>query len=95
MIAITNLIWLDEFIEKIETKHSVTPEEVEEVLERMPKIKKMSQGRFRGEHVYRALGQTETGRYVTVFFIYKRTHEALILSARDMDEKERKQYARK
>ena len=95
MIEITNLIWLDEFIEKIEITHGVTPEEIEEVLERKPKIKKMNKGRFRGEHVYRALGQTEGGRYLTVFFIYKRTHEALILSARDMDEKERRQYARK
>jgi uncharacterized protein len=92
MIEITNLIWLDESIEKIETKHDVTPAEV---LESSPKIKRMSKGHFRGEHVYRALGQTEEGRYLAVFFIYKRTHEALVLSARDMDEKERKGYGRK
>jgi uncharacterized DUF497 family protein len=95
MIEVTNLIWLDEFIEKIETKHEVTPEEVEAVLNGKPKIKKMNKGRFRGEHVYRALGQTEAGRHLTVFFIYKRTHQALILSARDMDTKERRQYASK
>jgi hypothetical protein len=59
MIEITNLIWLDESIEKIETKHDVTPAEVAEVLESSPKIKRMSKGHFRGEHVYRALGQTE------------------------------------
>jgi uncharacterized DUF497 family protein len=29
-----------------------------------------------------------------VFFIYKVTRDALILSARDMDEKERRSYAR-
>ena len=46
MMEITNLIWLDEFIEKIETKHGVTPEEVEEVLERNPKIKEDEQGAF-------------------------------------------------
>ncbi len=95
MIDVTNLIWLDEFVEKIETKHEVTPEEVEAVLNGKPKIKKMNKGRFRGEHVYRALGQTEAGRHLTVFFIYKRTHQALILSARDMDTKERRQYASK
>ncbi len=95
MIEITKLIWLDEFIEKIEITHGVTPKEVEEVLGSATKIKKMNKGRFRGEHVYRALGQTETGRHLTVFFIYKRTHEALILSARDMDGKERRQYAKK
>jgi hypothetical protein len=45
--------------------------------------------------VYSALGQTDAGRYLSIFFIYKRTKEALILSSRDMAEKERKQYAKK
>lgn len=40
------------------------------------------------------MGQTESGRYLIVFFIYKSTREALILSARDMDKKERRQYER-
>jgi len=55
----------------------------------------MKKGRFRGEDVYRALGRTEAGRYLAVFFIHKRTGAALILSARDMDRKERKIYAAK
>ena len=42
-----------------------------------------------------ALGKTEAGRYLTVLFIYKLTREALILSARDMAQKERKMYGRK
>lgn len=41
-----------------------------------------------------ALGQSESGRYLAVFFVYKLSHEALILSARDMDRKERKAYGR-
>jgi len=94
-MKITSLIWLDDVIEKIETQHHVTLPEVEEVFARKPKIKKMHRGHFRGEHVYRALEQTNAGRYLTVFFIYKLTHEALILSARDMDKKERKSYAKK
>jgi uncharacterized DUF497 family protein len=69
--------------------------QVWEVFADKPKVKKMHRGYFSGEHVYRVLGQTEAGRYQTVFFIRKRTNEALILSARDMDEKERKSYARK
>jgi hypothetical protein len=40
------------------------------------------------------LGQTNAGRYLAAFFIHKRTDDALILSARDMDKKERKAYAR-
>ena len=54
----------------------------------------MNKGHFRGEDVYRALGQTSTGRYLVIFFIHKLNREAMILSARDMDDKERKSYAR-
>ena len=79
----------------IESKHHCPPTDVEEVFANKPKVKKMHRGHFCGEDVYRAFGQTEAGRYLTVFFIHKRTNKALILSARDMDEKERKSYARK
>jgi len=94
-VKITGLIWLDTIIDKIESKHHVTQIEVEEVLSGRPKIKRMLKGRFRGEDVYGALGQPQAGRYVTVFFIHKLTGEALVLSARDMDKKERKNYAKK
>jgi uncharacterized DUF497 family protein len=94
-MKIRGLIWLEEVVEKIETKHGVYKEEVQDVISRRPKIKKMRSGHFNNEHVYRALGQTETGRHLTVFFIHKATQEALILSARNMDEKERKSYAQK
>ena len=40
-----------------------------------------------------ALGQLESsGRYLVVFYIKKANNKALIISARDMDEKERKLY---
>jgi uncharacterized DUF497 family protein len=41
------------------------------------------------------MGQTDSGRYLTVFFIYKMTHEALVISAWDMTAKERKHYAKR
>lgn len=41
------------------------------------------------------LGQSQTGRYLAVLFIYKPMQKALILSARDMANKERKMYDRK
>ncbi|MBM4030231.1 MAG: BrnT family toxin [Planctomycetes bacterium] len=47
-----------------------------------------------GEDVYAALGQTDAGRYVAVFFIHKPGHLALVVSARDMDRKERRRYER-
>jgi uncharacterized DUF497 family protein len=93
-MRIEGFIWLEEIVEKLEVKHHVIPGEVEEVFVNQPKVKRMNRGYVRGEDVYRALGQTEDGRYLVVFFVYKMTHEALILSARDMDTKERKSYAR-
>lgn len=94
-MKITGIIWLVDVLEKIESKHHVSDKEVEEVISKKPKIKKMQSGHFHGEHVYRAPGQTYSGRYLTVFFIHKLTGEALILSARDMDEREHKSYVRK
>lgn len=94
-MEITDLIWLDEVVDKIESKHHVTQAKVEEVLSGTRKVKKMRKGRFRGEDVYRALGRTTGGRYLTVFFIHKQTGEALVLSARDMDKNERRSYATK
>lgn len=94
-MEITDIIWLEEVIDKITSKHNVTPEEVEQVFVSKPKFKKMHKGRFRGEDVYRVLGKTAAGRYLIVFFIHKHSGEALILSARDMDRKERKNYAKK
>lgn len=35
------------------------------------------------------------GRCLAVWFIYKTNQEALVLSAREMDEKERKSYGKK
>ncbi|MGD8624390.1 MAG: BrnT family toxin [Anaerolineae bacterium] len=93
-MKIAGFVWLEEIVEKIEAKHGVSPEEVEEVFASEPQVRRMEKGHFRGEDVYRALGQTEAGRYLVVFFIYKLTQEALILSARDMDRKERRIYAR-
>lgn len=71
------------------------PDEVEEVLFNNPKFRFVEFGDREDEDVYMALGQTDAGRYVTILFIHKRTKEALILSARDMADKERTWYGRK
>jgi uncharacterized DUF497 family protein len=71
------------------------PHEVEEVLANTNQFRFLEKGERRGEDVYIALGQSDAGRYLTVLFIYKKTREALILSARDMAAKERKQYGKK
>ncbi len=95
-MRISGFIWLDRFAEKLEYKHGVSVEEVESLFANKNelKLKKVSRGRHRGEHVYRALGRSLAGRYLAVFFILKRSNEALVISGRDMDEKERRSYAR-
>lgn len=59
------------------------------------KFRFVEKGDREGEDIYMALGQTDGGRYLIVLFIRKKTKEALILSARDMAQKERKLYGRK
>ncbi|GMR22850.1 MAG: hypothetical protein BMS9Abin37_1226 [Acidobacteriota bacterium] len=49
---------------------------------------------FTSAEFHGAYGQTEAGRYLTVIFIRKLGGRALIITARDMDSKERKQYGR-
>src|SRR5262249_48056963 len=65
------------------------------IMSNKPKIRFMEKGERKGEDVYIALGQTDAGRYLAILFIYKGTKEALILSARDMAPKERRQYGKK
>lgn len=94
-MKIVECVWKERFVEKIERKHHVSIAEVEEMLGRRARFDFAARGDVKGEHVYRALGQTEAGRYLAVFFIYKRGGKALILSARDMDSNERRSYDRR
>ena len=94
-MKIEGVIWLRDIVDKLAWKHQVDPDEVEEVLNNRPKIRFVEKGERADEDVYMALGQTDAGRYLALLFIYKKTKDALILSARDMANKERKQYGKK
>ena len=94
MMKIVECLWKEQFIEKLERKHRVSTDEVEEVFGNAPRYDFIAKGRTTGENVYRALGQTDAGRYLAVFFVYKRDQKALPISARDMDGKERKRYGK-
>ena len=87
--------WKDEFVEKIQRKHGVSTEEVEEVLTSKAHFRKAEKGRVRGEDVYVAYGQTTTGRYIVTSFIFKKPDCALQISARDMSHSERRYYEKK
>jgi uncharacterized DUF497 family protein len=91
-LKIRGLIWLDEIIEKIVRKHNVSQDEVRDILTDRPHFRFVERGHRHGENVYAALGQTENGRYLIVFFVYKKDGRAIVLSARDMTPSERKRY---
>ncbi len=92
---INSFIWLEEIVQKLIVKHKVTREEVVEVFTLQPRFRFVEKGHRSGENVYSALGQTEAGRYIICFFVYKLDNQALILSARDMTDTERRKYGRK
>ncbi|MFQ5626506.1 MAG: BrnT family toxin [Methyloligellaceae bacterium] len=89
-VIIKSIIWLPRTVEKLEAKHGVTVEEVEEVFALRPIYRRGPRGKRRSENLYKAYGQTKTGRYLFVVFIYKLNRRALILSARDMTDKEQR-----
>lgn len=93
-MKITGLIWLSSIVDKLDWKHSLSLTEVEQVFVNRPQYRFLERGKIDGEDVYAAYGRTDGGRYVTVIFIRKAGAKALIISARDMDKKERKQYGR-
>jgi hypothetical protein len=94
-MRIDGIVWLREVVDKLIVKHRVETYEVEQVLNGKPRVRFVEQGDREGEDVYLALGQTDAGRRLSILFIRKQTNEAMILSARDMAEKERRQYDRK
>jgi uncharacterized DUF497 family protein len=87
------VIWKEVFVDKLEQKHRVMPDEVEQVLFSKPFIRRAEKGRVQGVDVYVAYGQTAVGRYLVVFFILKYHTAALPISARDMTQAERRYYA--
>lgn len=94
-MRIAHVIWLRDVVEKLGWKHNVSTDEVEEMIRNYPRFRFVEQGRVRGENLYAAMGQTDAGRYLIVHFIRKYDNAALVISARDMDKKERKRYGRK
>lgn len=94
-MKIVQCLWKEQFVEKLEQKHQVSIFEVEEVFANSPRFDFVSNGNVEGENVYWALGQTDAGRYLTIFFIYKGGGLAMPISARDMNAKERRRYGKK
>jgi hypothetical protein len=95
-MRIETIICYDAVQAKLESKHKVTCGEAREVLMGRRRIRFAENGHTEGEDVYAAFGQTNAGRYLSVFFIYKPiTSTAVIISAHAMSNKERATYGRK
>jgi len=93
-LEIRHLVWLEEIVDKLYWKHQVDEREVIEVLEGRPRFLRKESGFVPGEDVYAAFGPTAAGRVLGVFFIHTKDQRAIIVSARDATEKERRRYVR-
>ena len=69
-------------------RHHVSVAEVEEVIFGVPFIRKTKQGR------YHIIGQTEAGRYLTVFVAPRGRGVYGLVTARDADDAERTAFRR-
>ena len=88
---IERAIFPPDIIEKIKVKHQVDWWEAEEIFfntDPSPLVLK-SQGK------YVIYGCTDNGRYLMVGFIYRRPKVAVVRTARDMTDKEKKLYKSK
>ena len=89
-MQVNEVIWLPEIEDKLWEKHRITVVEAEEMLFGWPHVRFVERGHQQDEDLYAAYGRTEAGRYVIVFYVLKRSGQALVISAREMDSKERK-----
>jgi uncharacterized DUF497 family protein len=94
-MIIKDVIWIKEFSEKLERRHHVSQDEVDEVFAMQPTVRRMRRGVRKGEDLYRAVGQTDAGRYLAIFFIYKGQGRALVISGRDADTKELRSHGKR
>lgn len=87
-MPISGFEWDDGNVLHIE-RHHFTPEEVEEVFASDHKVRKTRQG------LYLAFGETLDGRLA--FVVFRRLPKGLIrvVTARDMEDRERRLYRRK
>ena len=90
MKKISSIKWTLENIEHI-SRHNVIPEEVEEVCFNDYEKPFVRTGR---EGVHYVFGQSEAGRYLFLVVRFMRRGEVKLITARDMNDWERKYYIR-
>lgn len=88
-MKITQILWDADTIYHI-AKHNVSPGEVEEAVFEGNSI--ILKGR---ESRYIILSKTISGRYLTIVVAFKLKGRVRVITARDMDDKERRYYKRR
>lgn len=88
-MIIREIIW-----KEISSEARCSVEEVEDVFDSRPHVRLAEKGDVTGENLYAAYGQTASGRYLVVFYINKSAGRVLPISARDMEDNERRYYAK-
>ncbi|MBI1869704.1 MAG: BrnT family toxin [Chlamydiae bacterium] len=88
-MKIAEIVWDEDSVEHI-ARHGVVPEEVEAVC--FSHSSYLDKGRT-GRHY--VTGQTHAGRYLFIVVGFLNRREVEIITARDMDEKEKYRYKRR
>jgi uncharacterized protein len=77
-------------------KHGVTQADTEQVFFNEPLFITPDEKHSDSEHRYRALGKTMNGRFLTIIFTLRQNDTLMrVISARDMNTKERRLYEQK
>jgi uncharacterized DUF497 family protein len=88
-MKISQILWDEDSVYHI-SRHGVSPREIDEaIFEGNSLVLKGREGR------YIVLSQTLSGRYLTIIITFKLKGRIKIITARDMDEKERKYYQKR
>lgn len=85
-MRITEFDWTDEIVLKIESKHNVRPDEVEEAALGSPHIRRGREG------LCRLYGRTNSGRYLFIVFRNLGKGRVRPVTARDMTREDRRLY---
>ncbi|WP_329413587.1 hypothetical protein OG802_24220 [Streptomyces sp. NBC_00704] len=85
-MRVDELIW-DDWNEQHIAEHNVTPDEVEEACQTKP-----IQARRTRDDKYAVFGTTDSGRYLTVILSSRGRNSYYVVTARDMDVRERATY---
>lgn len=87
-MLIRRLIWDEWNIDHI-SRHNITPDEVEQVCRGQHLARRGRQG------TYNVIGQTQTGRYLTIILAPRGYASFYPVTARDADDKERRSFKKK